>query len=68
LDELHIHYVTHNTPGLQALKAAEIANGRPLNRQDINKILPDFHWMHEPGIHLGFLTGTLDLVFAVEIQ
>ncbi|KAJ7243706.1 hypothetical protein C8J57DRAFT_1243307 [Mycena rebaudengoi] len=38
-----------------------------LSQQDINKILPNFHWMHEPGIHLGFLTETLELVFVVDI-
>lgn len=70
--ELHIHNVQRNLADLKKLQDREEEKKAPLDRADVNELIPDFSWIHEPGIHLGFLSQegeeTVTIVLAVKIQ
>ncbi|KAJ7851411.1 hypothetical protein B0H14DRAFT_3661290 [Mycena olivaceomarginata] len=54
-DEIHIHNLRRNQATLKKLQDREQLKKCPLSRADIDELIPEFKWMCEPGIHLGFV-------------
>ncbi|KAJ7234977.1 hypothetical protein C8J57DRAFT_1379763 [Mycena rebaudengoi] len=73
LEQLHVHHVLLNMDGLHELQAREVENGKPLSRADVDEILPNCVWIHEPGVHIGYRhqsdpANPMIIVLAVRIQ
>jgi hypothetical protein len=71
-EKVHIYNVRRDAVALNKLQDQEEENKGALTRANVDKICPDFRWIHESGIHLGFLfergEKKLVLVFAVRIR
>ncbi|KAJ7082197.1 hypothetical protein B0H15DRAFT_853031 [Mycena belliarum] len=71
-DEIHIHLIRRDMKTLYRLQDQEEENGGALTRANVDQICPDFKWIYEPGIHLGFLSegagNPPTVVFAVKIR
>ncbi|KAJ7868017.1 hypothetical protein B0H14DRAFT_3586629 [Mycena olivaceomarginata] len=70
-DEIHIHNLRRNQATLKKLQDREQLKKCPLSRADIDELIPEFKWMCEPGIHLGFVSRKDQhplLVLAVKIS
>ncbi|KAF7354508.1 Polyketide synthase PksM [Mycena venus] len=71
-EKVHIYNVRRDAMALSMLQDQEEENKGALTRANVDKICPDFQWIHESGIHLGFLFERggegLVLVFAVRIR
>ncbi|KAJ7133890.1 hypothetical protein C8R43DRAFT_1239394 [Mycena crocata] len=72
VDQIHIHTVKRDMAALKRLLDREEEKSSPLSRSDIDELIPGFRWIHEPGVHLGFLSeegkDTITVVFAVKFH
>ncbi|KAJ7217992.1 hypothetical protein GGX14DRAFT_390701 [Mycena pura] len=54
--EIHIHNLWQKPKALEKLQKRELKKGFPLTHADVDELLPDTVWIHEPGIYLGLLS------------
>ncbi|KAF7296617.1 Polyketide synthase PksM [Mycena chlorophos] len=54
-NKIHLHKLQKDHRRLDQLQELERTSGVPLTRQVIDKHFPDWEWIHEQGVHYGFV-------------